>query len=112
MEGLRRFAGVDADGLGRGEQEIGQEEVLAQGHDSGVEHDVPKHAGARHQGVDALGAQAFKVVAPGVGFQVEREHAAGLCELLRAQEIFNDGVTVLLNLRDVMAGVEDHERRS
>ena len=63
---LRRLARIDADRLRCGQQKIGQQETLAQRQDARIKHDVPHHPRPCHQRVHALGAGAFKIVAPGV----------------------------------------------
>ena len=45
---LRRFARIDLDTLRCGEQKIGQQKMFAQGQHARIEHNVPKHLGARH----------------------------------------------------------------
>jgi hypothetical protein len=94
VEGLRGLAGPDLDGLAGGEEEARREEALAQGHDPGVEDDVPEDPGARDQGVDPLGAVALEVVPASPGAEVEREHPPNLGQGLGGEKVRHDGESV------------------
>ena len=82
--------------------------MLAQCEDARIQHDVPEHPRARHQGVDTLGLQPFESIASGVRAEVERQHAPHLAEPGRGEEILDDGVAVALDGGAVRGEVEGH----
>jgi len=63
VQRLRRLAGIDADRLGRAEQEVRLQEAADQGEQPLVGGKSLKDAAAAHQRVDAFGRKAFETVA-------------------------------------------------
>src|SRR6185436_3772197 len=91
-----------------GEQATGQEEPVAKREHPCVQHDVPEHPAARHQGIDALGAVPLERIAAAVAAEVEAEHSAHFGEARRVHEVLDDGVAVLLDGAGVRLEIETH----
>src|SRR5678815_5468900 len=104
---LRRLVRLDPDRLAGGEQIAGQQIVIAERQHPGIQRDLPEHAAARDQRVDALGAEALEVVPPAVRPEIEAEHATHFGQRGRIEEIGDDRVPLGVDACDVCRDLHD-----
>ena len=98
VDGLWRFAWMDADGLARRQQVARPQEAVEDREHARVLDDVLEHAAAPDQRVDALGTEAFKGVATVMALEVGRQPFAHAPERVGGEELAEQRVALGVEL--------------